>query len=131
MDPLIYVFVPVFIAIIASRTITERANKHLDQEQKAGLVDLFSEMRTQGVWIIVGLIVVFFANMKFKFIPANIALSVYFFVLVAYMILLGTRSNKILRENNYPREYIKMYLLASSIRLAGILAMVAGLMYFG
>ena len=131
MDPLIYVFVPVFIAIVASRTITERANKHLDQEQKAGLVDLFSEMRTQGVWIIVGLIIVFFANMKFQFIPSNIALSVYFFVLVANMILLGVRSNKILRENNYPQEYIKMYLLASSIRLAGILAMVAGLMYFG
>ncbi len=123
--------VVVLMAImVVSRRITENANKLLDSEQKAGLVDLFSDLRKNSPVFILLLIVVFFANLFLEFIPSEKALIGYFMILVGYQIYLGQRTYAVLTENNYPKEFIRAQLISSSLRMIGIFILMGFFLFY-
>ncbi|MFT5724639.1 MAG: hypothetical protein ACI9JN_001758 [Bacteroidia bacterium] len=115
---------------IASRRVLEKANGYLNQEQKAGLVDLFADLRKRYPAIIFGLLVAFFANLYFHIIPEAIALSVYFFILISFMGYMAYASYKILELNEYPKEYLKAFVISNSLRLLALLVLIVGLTMF-
>jgi hypothetical protein len=124
-------FVLLLIALFVSRRVLENGNQYLDQEQKAGLVDLFAKLRSRSPGIVIALVVIFFANLHFQIIPEGIALSMYFFILLFYMGYMAYSSYKILETNNYPQAYLKAYVISNSIRVVGLLILMFGFSQFG
>ncbi|MFT7591375.1 MAG: hypothetical protein ACI9UJ_001298 [bacterium] len=112
---------------LASRRIQEKGITFLSQEQKAGLIDLFKPLRSKYPMFVIGLVVVFFANLYFHFVAEELALSVYFFILLAFMIYAGYVSYKILMANAYPSEYIRAFILSTTLRIVALLSLVLGL----
>ena len=118
------------VIFIASRRIQEKGIKFLSQEQKAGLVDMFSPLRAKYPMFILGLIVIFFANLYFHFVPEDIALSVYFFILLAFMGYAGYVSYRILLEHEYPAEYIRAFIWSTGLRIVALLCLILGMTMF-
>lgn len=103
----------VFVLFFVSKRIQESANQYLDQAQKAGLVDLFSSLRTKYPALIITLLVAFFANQYFNLIPDGVALSY-----------------KILIDNDYPRPYVKSFIQATIVRIGALVMLIVALTSF-
>jgi len=117
----------VFVLFIISRRVQESGNEYLDQSQKAGLVDLFTPLRSRYPIVILTLVVIFFANLYLQLIPEGIALSVYFFVLTFAMLYMAYLSYKVLVNNEYPKPYINKFIQSTAIRIAALLVLIGAL----
>ena len=120
----------VFVLFIVSRRISESGHQYLDQAQKAGLVDLFSQLRSKYPALILTILVAFFANLDFKLIPEGIALSVYFFILTLFMVYMAYLSYKILVDNDYPKPYIKTFIQSTLLRIGALVVLILALSSF-
>ena len=120
----------VFVLFIVSRRISESGHQYLDQAQKAGLVDLFSQLRSKYPALILTILVAFFANLYFKLIPEGIALSVYFFILTFFMVYMAYLSYKILVDNDYPKPYIKTFIQSTLLRIGALVVLILALSSF-
>jgi hypothetical protein len=114
--------------IFLSRSINEKANKKLDQEKKAQLIDLFSNNSKRYILlliIVVLTIVGFNTNIINPFI-----ISLSFFSFLIYLFIFNIlRVTKKLKANNFPTEYIKEVKKASFIRIFGISAILLFLVF--
>jgi len=115
-------------SIFLSRSINEKANRKLDQEKKAQLIDLFSNNSKRYIIlliIVVLTIIGFNTNIMNPFV-----ISLGFFSFLIYLFIFNIlRVTKKLMENNFPTEYIKEVKKASFIRLFGISAMLLFLVF--
>jgi hypothetical protein len=118
-------FVILLVAIFLSRMISEKANKKLDQDKKAALIDVFSKDRIWTYGVLIGIVVLFFISLRFSLIDPFWAYMIYIVILVAYIVLLAYYSYRKLKANDFPSFYIKSYILSSSLRLIGLLIFVA------
>ncbi|HTJ48323.1 MAG TPA: hypothetical protein VL443_02635 [Cyclobacteriaceae bacterium] len=105
---------------LISRLVNEKATGKLEQDKKAALVDLFSKNRIYTFGIIIGIIVLLVLNQKLKFIDFWIAYSIYIVSVLCLIIVSNYSSYKKLKENDFPEEYIKSYLISTSLRFIGI-----------
>tara|TARA_B100001094_G_C17847669_1_gene631049 strand:+ start:123 stop:515 length:393 start_codon:yes stop_codon:yes gene_type:complete len=115
-------------SIFLSRSINKKANRRLDQEKKAQLIDLFSNNSKRYIIlliIVVLTIIGFNTNIMNPFV-----ISLGFFSFLIYLFIFNIlRVTKKLMENNFPTEYIKEVKKASFIRLFGISAMLLFLVF--
>ena len=117
--------VVLFLSIVLSRLINERANRKLDQEKKALLVDIFAKDRITSIGVLLGIIVLFFIGLKYTTVKPLVAYLIYFAVLLVFMIYSSYRSYKKLEKADFPKPYINQYLVATAIRFLGIVLFVA------
>lgn len=129
MDNFVYYLIGFFVVVYIARQLGEKALKHLDTEQKAGLIDLFTTERKYGSALIFGLVIAFLMVLQFRFIQPIIAFSVYFVVMIGYIIFKNYRTYKKLTANNYPKEYIQKILVANVVATLGIVLFL-GLMFY-
>lgn len=104
-----------------SRTIGERASKKLDQEKKASLIDLFSDGRAYSYVILISIIVLFFANLKFDLIDPSIGYVIYGITLTIYLGVTSYSTYNKLKQNAFPDFYIKAFLLSTFVRFVGLI----------
>ncbi|MBO9703183.1 MAG: hypothetical protein J7604_23415 [Sporocytophaga sp.] len=103
-----------------SRTLNENANKKLDQDKKAELVDLFSKDRIYNFGILIIIISIFFINIKLNLIDQYLNYGIYIGSVVIFMIVSTYLSFRKLKKNNFPDSYIKSYITVTTIRFLGI-----------
>ena len=120
MDNYMIGFVLLLGLIFISRTINEKANKKLDQDKKAALIDIFSKSRIYTFGILIGIIVLFFLSLRFNLIDPLITDIIYIVSIFAFITITNYTSYKKLKENDYPNSYIKSYLLSTSLRFIGL-----------
>jgi divalent metal cation (Fe/Co/Zn/Cd) transporter len=125
MDNFMISFIILIVAIFFSRMIIEKANKKLNQEKKAALIDVFSRDRIWTYGMLLGLIILFFITLRFSLIDPLWAYLIYIFLLISYVIMMAYYSYKKLKTNDFPSFYIKSYVLSLSIRLIGLLIFIA------
>jgi divalent metal cation (Fe/Co/Zn/Cd) transporter len=125
MDNFMISFIILIVAIFFSRMIIEKANKKLDQEKKAALIDVFSRDRIWTYGMLLGLIILFFITLRFSLIDPLWAYLIYIFLLISYVIMMAYYSYKKLKTNDFPSFYIKSYVLSLSLRLVGLLIFIA------
>jgi hypothetical protein len=129
IDNLMIAFVLLLGCIFASRTISIRATKKLDQDKKALLMDLFSGVGIYTYGILIGIIVLFFISLRFHLIDPFITYIIYIVSLLGFIIILSYFSYSKLKKNNFPDSYIKSYLISTSLRLLGLVIFFAILQY--
>ncbi|MFK7811252.1 MAG: hypothetical protein AB8B59_02085 [Maribacter sp.] len=120
MDHTIIAFLIFIVAIFISRVINQKANKKLDANKKAELVDLFSKKGLYTFGILIIIIAFYLGNLKFQWINPSIANSTYFIILILFILISRYIDFKKLRDYDFPNNYIKMYLLSSTIRFVGL-----------
>ncbi len=103
-----------------SRTLNENANKKLDQDKKAELVDLFSKDRIYNFGILIIIILIFFINIKLNLIEPFLNYGIYIASILIFMTVSTYLSFKKLKKNNFPDSYIKSYITVTTIRFLGI-----------
>ncbi|MGV3696902.1 hypothetical protein [Flavobacterium sp.] len=125
MDNFIFYLIGFFVVIYTARMLGEKAMRHLDTQQKAGLIDLFSTERKFGSALIFCLVIGFLLVLQFRLIEPIIAFGVYFVVMVVYVVFKNIRTYKKLIANDYPQEYIKKILAANVLAAIGIIIFLA------
>jgi hypothetical protein len=118
-----------FVVIYIARLMGEKAMKHLDSEQKAGLIDLFTKERRYGSFIVLSLVVVFLIVLQYKLVEPILAFIGYFIIMVGYMLIKTYRTYNKLVVNNYPKEYINKIVAATILATVGILVFFALIFY--
>lgn len=103
-----------------SRTLNENANKKLDQDKKAELVDLFSKDRIYNFGFLIIIVLIFFINMKLNLIDPFLNYGIYIGSVLIFMAVSTYLSFKKLKKNNFPDSYIKSYITVTTIRFLGI-----------
>ena len=114
-------FVVLLVMIFVSRKQSEKANKKLDQEKKAELIDLFSNDRTINFGILIAIIVLFFIAIRFSNLNTVIIFASYIFIVLIFMIISAILSYRKLKYNDFPDSFIRSYLIATLLRFLGLI----------
>lgn len=121
MDTYLIVAIGVFFAgIFGARFINENAFKMLNQEQKAGLIDVLSGIRKKTLIYVAAIVALFLILLFYSGMPKSQLFLIYFGLLIILMISTTVITKNILAKNDFPKEYINQYLLSSGIRYFGI-----------
>ncbi len=129
MDNFIFYFIGFLAVVYIARFLGEKGMKHLNPEQKLGLIDLFAKDRKYNSAIVFGLVILFLLALQFHWLSPIIVLSIYFPLFLLYFIAKSYRTYKKLQANQYPQAYIKTILLANAIAMLGILVFFVGVFY--
>lgn len=112
-----------------SRRANDKANKSLDVEKKAALVDLASGNRTFSLVSVIGIVALFFLCIKYQWLPPVLAYILYFLFLISSFVVSSYLIFQKLKEHQYPDAYIKSYLISVGFRFLGIALFVAILLW--
>jgi VIT1/CCC1 family predicted Fe2+/Mn2+ transporter len=120
MDNFMIAFIILMLTLFVSRMVNEKANKKLDQNKKAELIDVFSKGRVYTFGALIIIIALFFISLRFNLINPLSSYILYIILILAFLIITGFRSYKVLKSNGFPDAYIKSYLISTAIRFIGL-----------
>lgn len=124
MDNFMFAFLFLIGVIFISRMINEKAVKKLEANKKAELIDLFSKNKVYNYLITFIVIAGFFLVLKFELLDKKLSFSIYFTLFVIYLGTTFYISYKKIRKNDFPKSYIKTYLLVSGLRFLGFIVFI-------
>ena len=103
-----------------ARFINEKANKKLDPAKKAELVDLFSKDRIYYFGTSIVLLGGFLLVLRFNILDAFLSVVIYFTLIIIFFLVLVYLSNLKLNKHDFPKDYIRAYLVSVTLRLLGL-----------
>lgn len=125
MDGFMIAFLFFLGTIFLSRWLSDRANKALDQQKKAELVDLFSNTRLASFGILAVIILVFFGSIKFQWVDPFVSYLLYTVAIVTFLVISSLQSVRKLRSANFPEAFIRSFLLSTLVRFIGLIVFFA------
>ncbi|MBR9918589.1 hypothetical protein GYB29_13155 [bacterium] len=114
-------FIILMIFVLVSRAISEKAQRHLSDEKKVELLDLFSRSGTANLAVVIGIVALYFLLLELNLWSINITTAIYACLFLVYIGISTQRSFNKLRAHSFPSEFIKTYLLSTALRLLGII----------
>lgn len=118
---MMYGLIGFLVCVVASRLLAERGLAKLTAEQKANLVDRFSNQRKYSMVPLVVLLVAFFAGVKAMPEQAPLLVNLLLALVVIYVLGSGVMGYRALKGMKCPPEYIRNYLAARTLSTAGML----------
>ncbi len=110
-----------FISIIFSRIMSEKAFNQLSQEQKVSIVDSFFKMRMYNLIPIVLIVIAFFLIDKFISLNSIVASLSFLAALSAFLILFQWLAIRKLKKLDLPGIYLKKYILSRLVVMSGFI----------
>jgi hypothetical protein len=107
--------------VLISRMISDKAIKNLDADKKAELVDFFTGDRKKYMILVFAMVVIFFGILKFNLPAINVLTFVYAFIFLMILFYRLFSTYKKLNQSNFPKDFIKNFLIANSISVLGII----------
>ncbi len=107
-------------AVFISRRVAAGGLEKLDADKKVLLIDLFSGSKTWHYVFLVVTVLAFYLAVRFTEIPSLSAFLAYTILIIGYVVLNNVSAYRKLRANAFPDDYIRSYLIASTVRLVGI-----------
>lgn len=121
MDSFYAGFFVILAGIIISRVIYDKAVKKLDQEKKAELVDLYGKRNVSSLLIIAAFLGVYYFIVMFDLLNPFIAFPILIIAMLAFIVRNGLTIRKKLRQQAFPTEFIRSFLLTFTIRTVSLL----------
>ena len=125
MSPFLSATLVLIAAMFGSRLIQDSANRKLENDKKALLVDLFSKNRTAllgSLFLIIGL---FLLNTQYGWIDDGLAFFAYISLILLFITITSINAYGKLKVNAFPMNYIRAFLIATAIRVLGMMAFFA------
>lgn len=114
-----------FILLLGStflaRTINDRANKNLNQDQKVALIDLFSNSRIYTFGLLIGIVALYFIGLRFNLLDPAILSSLYIMAMVLFILTTSVVSYRKLKANGFPYTYTRSYITSTTVRFIGMI----------
>jgi hypothetical protein len=107
--------------VLISRMISDKAIKNLDADRKAELVDFFTGNRKKYMILVFAMVVIFFGILKFNLLEINVLTFVYALIFLIILFFRLFNTYKKLNQSNFPKDFIKNFLIANSISVLGII----------
>ena len=98
----------------------QNALKMLHEEEKAQLVDLLGKNNLQSMLILGGLVLIYFLGDSLGLPPQFRNYTFFLLILILYLTFNSYRTYKVLKDNDFPEKYIRMNLIISTVRFAGL-----------
>lgn len=109
------------VFIFVARIFDTNASKKLTDEKKVQLINLFSKARILNFGILILLVGVYFLALKFELLNQSTSISLYLSVFMCFIIFNAIIAYRKLKSNEFPKAFLKTYLITTSIRILGIL----------
>jgi len=107
--------------VLISRMISDKAIKNLDADKKAELVDSFTGNRKKYMILVFAMVVIFFGILKFNLLEINVLTFVCALIFLMILFVRLFSIYKKLNQSNFPKDFIKNFLIANSISVLGII----------
>jgi len=120
MDNFMLAILVLLATSFIGRKVNQKATELLNDDQKAKLVTLFSKSGIYNFGILILVLAVYFGNIKFKWIDYGIVSFVFAVFILTFLIGTAYTTYKKLKQNEFPKPYIKRNILATSIRFLGL-----------
>lgn len=121
MDNFMIAILVILLTSLVSRKINQTANKKLNEDKKAKLVDLFSKSGMYSFGVLIVILALYFGNIKFQWVEIGASSSIFVIFILTFLIANAYTTYKKLKNNDFPDTYIKQNLLATSIRFLGLI----------
>jgi hypothetical protein len=121
--------IQLLVFMFASRAINESANKKLDKNKKAQLIDVFSKTRIYTLGVLIALLALFFFLLQFGKLERNTTYIIYGVVIFSFLAATTILSYRKLTQLGFPKSYIKSFLIATALRIVGLVVFIFVLMY--
>lgn len=118
------IYIGLIIMIILnwySRYLLQQSIDILNDNQKLSLISLFKESGKYQSIILIALLVVYFILIKQELISYIYLLSIYFLIILLFMIYSYLKNLKILESNLFPEEYIGKFKVSFLMKIIGVL----------
>jgi len=122
-DLIIGGIIMLFVCVVVSRIISEKALKHLSSEQKVNLLDNFSSHRKYYFIPLVLIFLIYVAvGRSFPYVGKIIYLLFVIFIIV-YLIVMHIRTSKKLSQLKLPKQYLKLYAISRVVYYIGFVCL--------
>lgn len=115
--------------IFISRMISSHAFQKLDSEKKLEAINMANQKRTITSIISFLAIAFLMLNTELRLIDLSLNLIIFFSLLLIFILFKTYRGIQKLKEHNFPKSYIKSYILASCVIILGTLSLF-GMMFY-
>ena len=119
-NPEIFAIVFFVMTILASRFLNEKANRHLDEQARSALIDVFAGFRFQFLIPIVIIILSFFLFIKLYPESYRAISLIYFGLLVIYMAVTNIITFRKMKVLELPQSYTRTFIASKAIMYAGL-----------
>lgn len=109
--------------IFLSKIINEKSYKLLTEGEKRRLMEMFSPYRIYGTAAALILIVLLFLLPRFKVLAPGISIILYAVLSISYFVVISFLTYRKLNAGNYSIEFIRLNLMATALRFAGIIVL--------
>jgi hypothetical protein len=130
MENLLIAYIPLILSIILSRRMLQRAIAQLDDDFKLKLINhTTKEKSLQLFGILVAILILFFVNMKFKWMPFVASSYVAIGLLFVLATISVTRAYRKLKAEEFPTWYLKEMIKGNLIRSLGLILFLSILVF--
>lgn len=119
-NPEFFAIIFFVITILASRFLNEKANRHLDEQARSALIDIFAEFRIQFLIPIVVIILSFFLFIKLYPDRYRTISFAYFGLLVVYLAGTNIITFRKMKALDLPRSYTRTFIASKAVMYAGL-----------
>ena len=120
MDNLLIGYLFLFAVIFITKILNDKANKKLDADKKAELIDLFSTSKYYSYGILFGILLLFFLNIKLHYIDLVTSMILLFIFIFFQLFISGYTYYHKLKKRHFPEEYITLFITTIIVRSAGL-----------
>jgi hypothetical protein len=129
MNTLFIGVIQLLLFMFASRAINESANKKLNKSKQAQLVEVFSKTRIYTLGVIIALLALLFFLLQFGKIERSLTIIIYGIVIFTFLAVSAGLSYRKLKQFDFPQAYLKSFLLATALRVVGLIVFIFVVMY--
>ncbi|HPB82004.1 MAG TPA: hypothetical protein PK200_08185 [Spirochaetota bacterium] len=119
-DPEFFAIIFFVITILVSRFLNEKANRHLDEQARSALIDVFAGFRFQFLIPIVVIILSFFLFIKLYPDRYRTISLIYFGLLVVYMAGTNIITFRKMKALDLPLAYTRTFIASKAVMYAGL-----------
>lgn len=119
-DPEFFAIIFFVITILVSRFLNEKANRHLDEQARSALIDVFAGFRFQFLIPIIVIILSFFLFIKLYPDSYRTISLIYFGLLVVYMAGTNIITFRKMKALDLPLSYTRTFIASKAVMYAGL-----------
>ena len=94
--------------------------KHLSDDQKKQLTELFKSQRSTGMIAVLVIIGLYFAIVSLDLLSPMVYTAIYVFIVIVFIGIQGFQARKKLIHHDFPTEYVKAHTHSTVFRALGV-----------
>lgn len=117
----------VFLAsVLLSKSMKKKADMTLSDNKREQLADLMSQGRGFTIYVLLGLVGLFVANLFFNVVESFVAITMFFGLTMSFMVYNAVMTYNKIKENDFPKTYITSYIYWNIIQFVGFVTLYLG-----